>query len=52
MNGMRGRAVMKKRILIIANAYSFLYKFERENVALLQRMGYEVHYAANLKEQC
>lgn len=43
---------MKKRILIIANAYSFLYKFERENVALLQRMGYEVHYAANLKEQC
>ena len=36
---MRGRAVMKKRILIIANAYSFLYKFERENVALLQRMG-------------
>ena len=33
---------MKKRILIIANAYSFLYKFERENVALLQRMGYEV----------
>ena len=43
---------MKKRILIIANAYSFLYKFERENVALLQRLGYEVHYAANLKEQC
>lgn len=43
---------MKKRILIIANAYSFLYKFERDNVALLQQLGYEVHYAANLLEQC
>lgn len=42
---------MKKRILIIANAYSFLYKFERDNVALLQQLGYEVHYAANLTEQ-
>lgn len=41
---------MEKRILILATTNDFLLKFERENVRLLQEMGYEVHYAANLHE--
>lgn len=41
---------MEKHILILAATHDFLWKFERENVKLLQSMGYVVHYAANMKE--
>ena len=40
-----------KRILIVANVSSFLYKFERGDVRILQSLGHEVHYAANMREQ-
>lgn len=36
-----------KKILIITTVSGFLYKFEMENVRILQELGYEVHYAAN-----
>lgn len=41
--------VMEKHILILTTTSDFLGKFERENVKILQQMGYIVHYAANLK---
>lgn len=41
---------MEKRILILATTNDFLMKFEQENVRILQEMGYQVHYAANLRE--
>ena len=41
---------MEKHILILATTNDFLLKFERDNVALLQSLGYTVHYAANLEE--
>ncbi|MGI6254819.1 MAG: glycosyltransferase [Acutalibacter sp.] len=41
---------MEKNILILATTNDFLLKFERDDVALLQSMGYTVHYAANLQE--
>lgn len=41
---------MDKHILIITTTHEFLLKFEKENVRLLQRMGFTVHYATNLKE--
>ena len=41
---------MEKHILILAATHDFLWKFERENVKILQGMGYVVHYAANIKE--
>jgi len=41
---------LEKNILILATTNDFLLKFERDNVALLQSMGYTVHYAANLRE--
>ena len=41
---------MEKHILIVTTTHDFLWKFERDNVDLLQRMGYVVHYAANLNE--
>ena len=49
MNDAGGIAV--KRILIVANVSSFLYKFERGDVRILQSLGHEVHYAANMREQ-
>lgn len=47
-----GRIVlsMEKHILILTTTHDFLLKFERENVKLLQSMGYVVHYATNLNE--
>lgn len=36
-----------KKILIITTVSGFLYKFEMDNVRILQELGYEVHYAAN-----
>lgn len=41
---------MEKNILILTTTNEFLGKFERENVKILQRMGYQVHYAANMRE--
>lgn len=40
-------ASLKKRALIITTVSGFVQKFERQNVRLLQELGYEVHYAAN-----
>lgn len=39
-----------KQILIITNQSGFLWKFELENVRILQSMGYRVHYASNRSE--
>ena len=41
---------MEKHILILATTHDFLWKFEREDVKRLQRMGYIVHYATNTLE--
>ena len=38
----------KKKALIVASAGGFLPQFEMGNARLLQSMGYEVYYAANL----
>lgn len=40
-----------KNILILTTVSGFLNKFERDNVCILQKMGYTVHYAANKNEQ-
>lgn len=40
-----------KNILILTTVSGFLKKFEMENVAILQKLGYTVHYAANMNEQ-
>lgn len=41
---------MEKNILILATTNDFLRKFEKENVKILQDMGFTVHYAANMNE--
>ena len=41
---------MDKPVLILATTSDFLWKFETENVKLLQQMGCTVHYAANMNE--
>lgn len=41
---------MEKHFLILATTSDFLWKFEMENVKILQQMGYVVHYAANMNE--
>lgn len=38
---------MKKKILIVTSVWGFLAKFGREDVKILQELGYEVHYASN-----
>lgn len=38
-----------KKALIITTVSGFVPQFEMENVALLQALGYEVHYASNFK---
>jgi Glycosyltransferase len=40
-----------KKILILTTVSGFLCKFEKENVKILQQLGYSVHYAANALEQ-
>lgn len=40
-----------KNILILSTVSGFLYKFETGNVAILQKMGYTVHYVSNMNEQ-
>lgn len=42
---------MSDNILILACVSGFLDKFERENVRILEETGFNVHYAANMKEQ-
>ena len=41
----------KKKALILTNQSGFLWKFELDNVRLLQELGYEVHYASNSAEE-
>ena len=41
---------MRKHILILTTTNEFLGKFERENVKILQSMGFAVHYASNMRE--
>ena len=43
-------SIIEKHILILATTKDFVWKFEQENVRILQQMGYVVHYAANLRE--
>lgn len=38
---------MKKKILIVTSVWGFLAKFGKEDVRVLQELGYEVHYASN-----
>jgi glycosyltransferase EpsD len=40
-----------KRALILSTVSGFLHKFEQGNVRLLQDLGYEIHYAANMNDQ-
>jgi glycosyltransferase involved in cell wall biosynthesis len=40
------RSVMKK-VLIVTTISGFVPQFEMNNVAILQKLGYEVHYASN-----
>lgn len=41
----------RKKVLIITNQSGFLWKFELNDVKLLQNLGYEVHYASNSNEE-
>ena len=38
-----------KKALIVTTVSGFVPQFERNNVHILQKMGYEVHYASNFK---
>lgn len=40
---------MNKKVLIIANVCGFFETFEQRNIRLLKKLGYEVHCAANFK---
>ncbi|MCU6760809.1 GDP-mannose-dependent alpha-(1-6)-phosphatidylinositol monomannoside mannosyltransferase [uncultured Roseburia sp.] len=40
---------MKEKVLIITTISGFLHQFEMNNVKLLQKAGYEVHYASNFQ---
>ena len=41
---------MEKHALILATTGDFMEKFELSDARLLQRLGYRVHYGANLRE--
>lgn len=41
---------MEKNLLILATTHDFLGKFEQNNVQILRRMGYTIHYASNMNE--
>ncbi len=41
----------KKKVLIIANLSGFIWKFEQEDIKLLQELGYEVHCASNVYDR-
>ena len=38
-----------KKALIVTTVSGFVPQFEMNNVHMLQKMGYEVHYASNFK---
>ena len=40
---------MKKRVLILASVASMIGQFNRDNISLLQKMGYKVDVACNFK---
>lgn len=41
---------MEKRVLILASVASMIGQFNRDNISLLQKMGYEVDVACNFKK--
>ena len=41
---------MEKRVLIIASVASMIGQFNRDNISLLQEMGYKVDVACNFKK--
>ena len=36
-----------KKILIVCSVCGFLAKFGREDIEILRKLGYEIHYASN-----
>ncbi|MDE6970509.1 MAG: glycosyltransferase [Eubacterium sp.] len=40
----------RKRVLMVASVASMIDQFNRENLVLLQELGYEVHVACNFRE--
>lgn len=42
---------MNKSILILATTSGFLNQFEMGNVGILEKLGYEIHYASNTYDQ-
>jgi len=40
---------MEKRVLILASVASMIGQFNRDNISLLQKMGYKVDVACNFK---
>lgn len=40
-------ARQQKKALIVTSIWGFVAKFEQEDVRILQKLGYEVHYASN-----
>ncbi|MGL6197867.1 MAG: glycosyltransferase family 4 protein [Lachnospiraceae bacterium] len=42
---------MMREALVLANVGGFLEKFEKDNIMILKKLGYTVHYAANMEEQ-
>lgn len=40
---------MKKKVLIVTTISGFLPQFEKNDVSILQEMGFEIHYASNFK---
>ncbi|OUP86186.1 hypothetical protein B5F07_02530 [Lachnoclostridium sp. An169] len=49
--GQRNGETVGKSVLILTCVSGFIDKFEKENVRILRELGYEVHYASNMKEQ-
>lgn len=41
---------MKKRAMLIANSASFIDHFNKDNIAILKSLGYDITVAANFKE--
>ena len=39
-----------KKILYITTISGFLPQFEKNDVEIMQNMGYEIHYASNFKK--
>jgi len=40
-----------REALVLANVGGFLEKFEKDNIKILKKLGFIVHYAANMEEQ-